>query len=387
MGERLRVLVVDDEEGIRLGVARVLEKFTSSFPDIAAEISYDVETAASGEDAVERLRDAPPDILLLDLKLPGIGGLDVLRVARSLDPPVLTVMVTAYASVTTAVEATRGGTFDFLPKPFTPNEIKGVVRRATRDLVLSRQAKQLAAERRRTRFELIRVLVHELKAPLSAVEGYLTSILDGVVSDEQTRRHVVTRSIARIQGMRQLILDLLDVTRLEAGMKARVFSTVQLGELARECMDALRPQVEAKHLTMDIVSEPNLEFVAVRAEIEIVLNNLLTNAIKYNREGGSVHVSLGRHEDAFEISVRDTGFGLSHEDAAKLFNDFVRIKNAKTRGIEGSGLGLATVKRIAELYHGDASVSSELDKGSTFTVTLKAVPPQAAALPEKQVQP
>jgi signal transduction histidine kinase len=384
MGERIRVLVVDDEEGIRLGVTRVLERFVASFPDIAAEISYDVESAASGEDAVERLRDAPPDILLLDLKLPGIGGLDVLREARNLDPPVLTIMITAYASVTTAVEATRGGTFDFLPKPFTPNEIRACVRRATRDLVLSRQAKKLAAERRRTRFELIRVLVHELKAPLSAVEGYLTSILDGVVSDEETRRHVVTRSIARIQGMRQLILDLLDVTRLEAGMKARVFSTVQLNELARECVDALRPQAEAKHLTMEMVGAPNLELFAVRAEIEIVFNNLLTNAIKYNREGGSVHVSVERHEEVFKITVRDTGFGLSRDDAAKLFNDFVRIKNAKTRGIEGSGLGLATVKRIAVLYHGDATVSSEPDKGSTFTVTLQAAPPEKAALPEKQ---
>jgi Signal transduction histidine kinase len=381
MGERLRVLVVDDEEGIRLGVARVLEKFVASFPDIAAEIGYDVESAASGEDAVERLRDAPPDILLLDLKLPGIGGLDVLREARNLEPPVLTVMVTAYASVTTAVEATRGGTFDFLPKPFTPNEIKAVVRRATRDLILSRQAKKLAAEQRRTRFELIRVLVHELKAPLGAVEGYLASILDGVVSDEETMRHVVTRSIARIQGMRQLILDLLDVTRLEAGMKARVFATVQLSEVARECMDALRAQAEVKNLTMELVGVPDLELVAVRAEIEIVLNNLLTNAIKYNREGGSVRVLLGRHEDVYEIAVHDTGFGLSRDDAAKLFNDFVRIKNAKTRGIEGSGLGLATVKRIAGLYSGDATVTSEPEQGSTFTVTLKA------SQPEKRAQP
>ncbi|HEY5283792.1 MAG TPA: ATP-binding protein [Polyangia bacterium] len=387
MGERLRVLVVDDEEGIRLGVARVLEKFVASFPDIAAEISYDVEVAANGEDAVERLHAAPPDLLLLDLKLPGIGGLDVLREARSLDPPVLTVMVTAYASVTTAVEATRGGTFDFLPKPFTPNEIKAAVRRATRDLILSRQAKKLAAEQRRTRFELIRVLVHELKAPLGAVEGYLTSILDGVVSDEQTMRHVVSRSIARIQGMRQLILDLLDVTRLEAGMKARVFSTVRLTEVARECMDAMRTQAEAKNLTMELVGAPDLEMGAVRAELEIVLNNLLTNAIKYNRDGGSIHVKLSRHEDVFEISVRDTGFGLSHDDAAKLFNDFVRIKNANTRGIEGSGLGLATVKRIASLYHGDAAVHSEPEQGSTFIVTLKAGLPEKAALPEKQAQP
>lgn len=85
MGERLRVLVTDDEEGIRLGVARVLEKYVASFPDIDAEIRYDVESAASGEDAVARLHDAPPDVLLLDLKLPGIGGLDVLREARALD--------------------------------------------------------------------------------------------------------------------------------------------------------------------------------------------------------------------------------------------------------------------------------------------------------------
>jgi signal transduction histidine kinase len=380
MGERLRVLVVDDEEGIRLGVARVLEKFVAAFPDIGSEIRYDVESAASGEEAVERLHDAPPDILLLDLKLPGIGGLEVLHEARNLEPPVLTVMITAYASVPTAVEATRGGTFDFLPKPFTPDEIKAVVRRATRDLVLSRHAKKLAAEQRRTRFELIRVLVHELKAPLSAVEGYLASILDGVVSDEKTMRHVLTRSVTRIQGMRQLILDLLDVTRLEAGMKARVFAPVRFAEVARECMDALRSQAEAKHVTMELMCAPDLELVAVRAEIEIIFNNLLTNAIEYNREGGSVRVALTRHEDAFEISVRDTGFGLSREDAAKLFNDFVRIKNVNTRGIEGSGLGLATVRRIADLYHGVAAVSSAPDQGSTFTVTLKAT------LPEKQTQ-
>jgi two-component system sensor histidine kinase/response regulator len=378
MPDRLRVLVVDDEEGIRLGVTRVLEKFVASFPDIAAEISYEVEAAATGEDAVEKLRGTPPDLLLLDLKLPGIGGLDVLREARALEPPVLTIMITAYASVTTAVEATRGGTFDFLPKPFTPNEIKAVVRRATRDLILSRQAQKLAAERRRTRFEIIRVLVHELKAPLAAVEGYLAAILDGTINDEETTRRAVSRSVARIQGMRQLILDLLDATRLEAGMKVRVFTRMRLDEVARECMEAMRAQAEARRLTMTITSDTDLALVAVRAEIEIVLNNLLTNAIKYNRDDGKVEVNLTRRDDMFEIAVRDTGFGLTREEAGKLFGDFVRIKNAHTRGIEGSGLGLATVKRVAGLYHGDAWVASEPGHGSTFTVTLKGEPPEKA---------
>jgi two-component system sensor histidine kinase/response regulator len=379
MAEQLRVLVVDDEEGIRLGVARVLEKHVATFPDIDAEISYAVEAAANGEDALERLHAAPPDILLLDLKLPGIGGLEVLKEVRNLDPPVLTIMITAYASVTTAVEATRGGTFDFLPKPFTPNEIKSAVRRATRDLILSRQAKRLAAEQRRTRFEIIRVLVHELKAPLGVVEGYLGSIIEGVVSDEETLHRVVRRSIARIQGMRQLIFDLLDVTRLEAGMKARDFATVNLGEIARECMDGLRAQAEERKVTMELGPCAGLELVAVRAELEIVLNNLLSNAIKYNREGGSVRVELARHGELVEIAVHDTGIGLAPGDAGKLFGDFVRIKNSKTRGIEGSGLGLATVKRIAGMYHGDATVTSEPDRGSTFTVTLRAAPPEGRA--------
>jgi len=127
------------------------------------------------------------------------------------------------------------------------------------------------------------------------------------------------------------------------------------------------------------VGAPNLELVAVRAEIEILFNNLLTNAIKDNREGGSVHVSVERHEDVFQISVRDTGFGLSRNEATKLFNDFVRIKNAKTRGVESSGLGLATVKRIANLYHGDATVFSVPDQESPFIVTLKAILPEKNA--------
>jgi signal transduction histidine kinase len=286
---------------------------------------------------------------------------------------VLTIMITAYASVTTAVEATRGGTFDFLPKPFTPNEIKACVRRATRDLVLSRHAKKLAADQRRTRFELIRVLAHELKAPLSAVEGYLASILDGIVQDEETRRHVLTRSIARIQGMRQLIFDLLDVTRLEAGMKARDFSTVQLGEVTRECMDALRPQAVAKHITMEIAGSPNLGLVAVRAEIEIVLNNLLTNAIKYNRPEGAVHVTWSlRPQKRVRISVQDGGLGLAPEQLANLFQPFNRL-GQEAGPQEGSGIGLVVSKRLVEMMGGSIGASSTLGVGSVFWFELAMV--------------
>jgi signal transduction histidine kinase len=118
---------------------------------------------------------------------------------------------------------------------------------------------------------------------------------------------------------------------------------------------------------------------ADRSEIEIIFNNLITNAVKYNRDGGSVAVHLTSRDGTVSIAVRDTGIGMNAEEAARLFNDFVRIKNEKTRNILGSGLGLSTVKKIALLYGGDVKVESEPDTGSTFTVMLNS-----ASAPEEE---
>jgi len=378
MTEQLRVLVTDDEEGMRLGVVRALSGYVARFPDVDAEVSYDVSVAESGEAALDRLASGPPDILLLDFKLPGISGLDVLGEVKRLDPPVLTVMITAYASLHTAVEATKSGAFDFLPKPFTPEELRASVRKATRSLILQRQAQKLVAQQRRARFELTSVLAHELKAPLNAVEGYLATIAEGVVTDAPTIQHVVGRSIARVQGMRQLILDLLDLTRIEAGVRQRELVSVDLWEAAEAAVEAALPAAQAKGVALELVGQSPLLVLGVRAELDIVLNNLISNAIKYNQPGGKAKVALGRRADSVEIAVSDTGIGIGPEDVAKLFQDFVRIKGPKTRGIEGSGLGLSTVKKVVQLYHGEVSVKSRPDEGSTFIVTLPATEPGAS---------
>jgi signal transduction histidine kinase len=111
-----------------------------------------------------------------------------------------------------------------------------------------------------------------------------------------------------------------------------------------------------------------------RGELEIVLNNLLSNAVKYNRDGGSVTIEIDQDDQSVTLRVADTGIGMTEEEAARLFGDFVRIKNEKTRAILGSGLGLSTVRKLARLYGGDVSVTSRPDVGSTFTVTLKKHP-------------
>ena len=131
---------------------------------------------------------------------------------------------------------------------------------------------------------------------------------------------------------------------------------------------------ERRGITVTLEADPDVELLADAGEAEIVLNNLISNAVKYNRAGGAVTVKLQRKGDAVRITVTDTGIGLAPEEAAKLFHEFTRIKNEHTVKILGSGLGLSTVRKIANMYDGEAVVKSEPGVGSTFTVTLHDAP-------------
>lgn len=174
--ETLKILITDDEPGIRTAVERSLRGFKVTLPDVNGEVSFCMEQAATGEEALEKIKLSTPDILLLDYKLPGISGLEVLEQTAPRQTNMLTIMITAYASLETAVTATKRGAYDFLTKPFTPEELKNTIRKAASRLILTQQARKLADEKRKVRFQFISVLAHELKAPLAAIEGYLQII-------------------------------------------------------------------------------------------------------------------------------------------------------------------------------------------------------------------
>ena len=369
--ETLRVLVTDDEPGMLLAVERVLRNLTLKLPDVEGEVGFVVETAGTGEEAVERIGAWEPHIVLLDYKLPGMSGLDVLERVSRPEADMLTIMMTAYASLETAVTATKRGAYDFLAKPFTPTELKGTVRKAAGRLILAQQARRLAAEKRQVRFQFISVLAHELKSPLAAVEGYVRICRDRTAGDNQAAYdQMLDRTLIRIDGMRKLIFDLLDLTRIESGQKTRNFTEVGLRDLAEMAVENVAPTAQERGITVNLDAEP-VTMTADRGELEIILNNLVSNAVKYNRDGGTVDVAIRRDGEAVTLRVADTGIGMSEDEAAKLFNDFVRIKNDKTRDILGSGLGLSTVKKLALLYNGEVAVDSQPDAGSTFTVVLR----------------
>ena len=368
----LKVVMVDDEEALCLGVRRIIQKYKVHVPDVLVDADYEFRYFTSGEDFLVFLSEGGEvDLLLLDLKLPGLGGMDVLDELSSQGREVLTIMITAYATFETAVKATKLGAYDFLAKPFTPDEMRYALRKATSQLILSKQALKLAEEKRQVRFNFISVLAHELKAPLNAVEGYL-NILATTEADQNLQ--MVERSIVRVDGMKKLIGDLLDLTRIESGQRERAIKRLDLRELAKASMELFAVDAERRGITMDLEADAGAELYADAGEAEIVLNNLISNAVKYNRDGGTVDVRLSRKGDAVSITVTDTGIGLAPEEAAKLFSEFTRIKNEHTVKILGSGLGLSTVRKIANMYDGDAEVKSEPGVGSTFTVTLQDAP-------------
>jgi signal transduction histidine kinase len=371
--ERLKVVIVDDEEGVCLGAKRIIKSFSVDVSDLSTRAVFDVRTVSKGKDFFDLIEKEKIDLVFLDHKLPDISGFDILEQIVEKDHDMLAVMITAYATFESAVQATKLGAYDFMAKPFTPDELRSSLRRATVHLLLARHARKSEEERKRLRFQFISVLSHELKAPLAAIEGYINILQKRYAKISESDYHTMLgRTQVRLEGMRKLIFDLLDLTRIESGDKKRNFEEVSIENLIRSSIETVSFEAKNRGISIDLDVKKACNINADKSEIEIVINNLLSNSVKYNRDNGQVKVSLDCSDNKTVISVSDTGIGISKEDVSRLFEDFTRIKNEKTIGILGSGLGLSTIKKIAKLYGGDISVESTPDVGSTFTVELRS---------------
>ena len=369
--EKLNLLVVDDEPGIRTGVIRSLQNFSVGFPFMEDDFQFNIIEASSGEEALLLIDQHHPDIILLDNKLPGIEGVEVLEQIKDKEIDTMVMMITSFASLELAVKATNNGAYSFIPKPFTPQELRGAVEQITKRLFLKRMTKKMNTVGKQVRFMFLSVLSHELKSPLNAIEGYLRMMQDKQIGDNiEDYEKMISRSLERISGMRTLIMDLLDLTKIESGKKLREFKQLNLCEIARVAVDSMEPYAIQRNVKVNFKSEKDVMFYADSDEMEIIFNNLISNAIKYNSENGDVFVTVDRIEDEIIVTVRDTGIGMTQEEIGKLFQEFVRIKNIKTKNISGSGLGLSILKKLVEMYSGKIEVTSIPDEGTTFKIVF-----------------
>jgi signal transduction histidine kinase len=367
----LKVLVIDDEPGIRSGVSRILNNFHVTYPFMDEDYTFEVTEAATGEDGIEILERNMPDILLLDNKLPGIQGVDVLEYIRKRNYDIVVAMITSYASLDVAVRATRDGAIDFIPKPFTPQELKSSIENITKQQYLKRITHRMKQEGKKIRYQFLSVLSHELKAPLNALEGYMR-MMQGKQAGDMIDDYAtpIERSLQRIQGMRNLIMDLLDFTKIRLERKEEKIQEVNMAEVASAAMVTVQPYAIQMDVTINVEVKTDVVIMADPDDMEIVFNNLISNAVKYNKVGGKADITIDSSDGDAVVIISDTGIGINKNDTENLFTEFVRIKNEKTRNISGSGLGLSIVKKVIELYHGTIDVESTPDVGTVFTIRL-----------------
>jgi two-component system, sensor histidine kinase and response regulator len=363
--EAHRVLVIDDDNVILLSCRRILEK-----------VGYEVETFDNGPQAIERLRNAPAQVLLLDLKMPQMDGTQVIEQVRTFDPSVIIVVITGYATVSAAVDAMKAGAYDFLPKPFTPEELRLTVDRCYERWGLAAESEKLRRQKDELQRKFATFVSHQLKSPLGAVKQYLDVLLRTACPPlPETALTWITRSQERLQEMLAIIEDWLTLARVEREWLWDKKATADLCTIARKTVSAA--QEEAQTAQLSVVTDIAPDVVAcVQCDagiLGIVMANLLGNAIKYNRPGGRVTVGVTREPDTAILTVSDTGIGIPGEWLPQLFTEFLRVKTDQTHNIPGTGLGLAICKKIVEGLGGTIQVSSTMSVGSTFLVRLPVV--------------
>jgi signal transduction histidine kinase len=335
------------------------------------DYTFSVIESPTGEDGLIKLEQEKPDILLLDNKLPGMQGVDVLDHVRRKNYDVVVAMITSYASLDVAIRATRDGATDFIPKPFTPQELKSSIENITKQQYLRRITRKLTNEGKKIRYQFLSVLSHELKAPLNAIEGYLRMMQEKQAGERiEDYTEQIDRSLQRVQGMRNLIMDLLDFTKIRLERKEEKIQKVDLAAIASGAIVTVQPYAIQLEVTFNLDVKSDCVIMADPSDMEIIFNNLVSNAVKYNRRGGKVGITLDGNAKEIIVTVSDTGIGINLDEIENIFAEFVRIKNEKTRNITGSGLGLSIVKKVAELYNGTVKVNSTPDVGSTFTIIL-----------------
>jgi two-component system, sensor histidine kinase and response regulator len=364
-----RVFVIDDDEVMLLSCRRILGK-----------AGYEVETFDRGAKGLARLEQVRPQLLLVDLKMPELDGMQVIARVRQIDPDIVIAVLTGYATISNAVEALKTGAYDFLPKPFTPDELRLLVNRCCERWTLAAESARLRREKEEAERRFVTFVSHQLKSPVVAAKQYLDVLLFTSRDDlsPQTQDWLV-RAQARLGEMIAVIDDWLTLSRGERGALCDMGATTDLGDVAASVVESSLAAAAEASVTIRSNLAGSVRVRGNPVSAGTVISNLVSNAIKYNRPGGLVDVRVSCQQQTAVLEVSDTGIGMSEECLPRLFREFSRIKNAATEDIPGTGLGLAICKRIVTELGGTIEVASRPGEGTRFTVRLPLAPEGEAA--------
>ncbi len=370
-----RVLVIDDEVGPRESL-RILLKH-----------EFEVHVADAVARGVELLREKKPDVVVMDIRMPGKSGIEGLREIRALDPCVAVIMLTGFGALETAQEALRLGASDYIKKPFDTKEMLEVIRGNVRRTALNRKRagterelqelnSRLTAElskkdRLATLGQASSELVHDLRNPLTVVLGYVQILADDLNKARQTHTGSLEASAEYISLIERNIhrcRDIIEVWQDLGRESKRAHQPLRPADLLREVVDGQQTLAGAHRAVIELqLADPDAQVLGDALQLSRAFQNLLVNALDaLPAEGGSVRVSGTAGGEDYRIAIRDNGSGISEENQKRLFEAYFTTKAAN----KGTGLGLFITQRIVQDHKGRIEVASRVAKGTEMVVVL-----------------
>jgi len=393
--EQLKILIVDDDEVDRMALKRALKN---------TDFTVSISEAKDADSALTEVTSNDYSCIFLDYNLPGRNGLEITQQIRNQGIFVPILVLTGQGDEQTAVELMKAGASDYLPKSklssdaiarlirsaISMHRAEEIVAIANRNLreknrLLEDKNEELAKQRRyiyqqnlqlqevsRLKSEFLATMSHELRTPLNAIIGFSQILLGkskGNLSSVQT--DMMNRVLANGRNLLELINDVLSFSKLEAGRLALRPAAFDITELVTTTTKELQSLAEQKSLSVHVdidMDNPTITNDAVR--IRQILVNLFSNAIKFTSSGSVKIQLLETSADTIQLSVTDTGCGISEADQAYIFDPFHQADQKVTRKHAGTGLGLAITYSLVKMMRGSISVSSTVNQGASFTIEL-----------------
>lgn len=375
-----RILVVDDEKEIRDFLFKALSRIGK----------FQVDLASSGEEALEKIKKESFNLVLTDLKMPKMDGLELMTEISKLNSDILTMMMTGHGTIDSALEAMKRGASDYLMKPLSLDELMVRIQKVLEERQRFVRLKDFADQLEKTNQELrkidamksefVSIASHELRTPLAAIKNAVQLMLSGKTGEiNEHQSKFLSMAERNINRLTNILNDLLNLSRIESGKIDLKFQNLELERVIELTASSLKPQAEVKSIQIEAeVFEPLPAVYGDPEKIEQILTNLIGNAIKFTPEGGKIIVRAnlipkgekGGYGDQVAVSVKDTGIGIPPEHLSAIFEKFHQVEGSLHRSVSGTGLGLAITKGLVEAHQGKIWVESEVGKGSAFTFTL-----------------
>ncbi len=363
-----KVLLVDDD---RLNI-RILAGILKPEGVLVAE-------ADSGESAIAQYARFQPDLVLLDVIMPGINGFETCRQLKQNygDACAPIIFITAKNESDDIVEGLEAGGVDYLPKPFRPKEALARIRIHLQNRRLHEQQAKLVEQlshANAAKNRLLGMAAHDLRNPLASIRALAEFLNDGTVGALTPEQLDLVNSIHDAsQSMLTLVNELLDVSVIESGELKIHPKETSLGELIAKSVNLTSINAAKKGTTLQFVHAAIAEKVLIDGDkIRQVVDNLLSNAVKFSPPNSTIKVRMDTNPGGITVCVRDQGPGIPEGERGKLFQDFGRTSVRPTGGEQSTGLGLAICKKIIEAHQGSIHAANEPDGGCTFKFSLPA---------------